>query len=127
MAQASSGNYDVAGAARLPNVSAFADASRQGGFMVNDNLPNGSAFDLGLTASYEIDFWGKNCATSDAAIERVRASEFDRATVQMTLSADVATTWLQTVALRERESIAASNLDTVRTILHNVESQYRAS
>jgi outer membrane protein, multidrug efflux system len=142
VAQASSTNYDVAaalarvkqarasatiaGAARLPSVNAFADASRQGGFMVNDNLPSGSAFDLGLAASYEIDFWGKNRATSDAAIQRVRASEFDRATVQVTLSADVANAWLQTVALRERESIASSNLDTARMILRNVESQYRA-
>jgi outer membrane protein, multidrug efflux system len=116
----------IAGAARLPGINGFADASRQGGFMVNDELPSGSAFDLGLSASYEIDFWGKNRATSDAAIERLRASEFDRATVQVTLSADVANAWLQTVALRERESIAAGNLDTARKILRNVESQYRA-
>jgi outer membrane protein, multidrug efflux system len=142
VAQASSTNNDVAaalarvkqarasatiaGASRLPNVSAFADASRQGGFMVNDTIPSGSAFDLGLSASYEIDFWGKNRATSDAAIQRVRASEFDRATVQVTLSADVANAWLQTVALREREAIASNNLDTARMILRNVESQYRA-
>ncbi|SPB18005.1 multidrug transporter [Caballeronia novacaledonica] len=142
VAQASAGNYDVAaaiarvkqaranariaGAARFPNVSGFADASRQGGFMVNDELPSGSAFDAGLSASYEIDFWGKNRATSDAAIARVRASESDRATVQVTLTADVANAWLQTVALREREVIAARNLDTARSILRNVESQYRA-
>ncbi|WP_250470112.1 MULTISPECIES: efflux transporter outer membrane subunit [unclassified Caballeronia] len=142
VAQASIGNYDVAaaiarvkqaranatiaGAARLPNLSAFADASRQGGFMVNNDLPSGSAFDAGLLASYEIDFWGKNRAASDAAIARVRASEFDRATVQLTLSADVANAWLQTVALREREGIAQGNLDTARGILRTVESQYRA-
>ncbi len=142
IAQAESGNYDIAaalarvkqaranatiaGAALVPNVSGFADASRQGGFMVNDTLPGGSAFDLGLLASYEIDFWGKNRATSDAAIARVRASEFDRATAQLTLTADVANAWLQTVALREREAIATRNLDTARSILRNVESQFRA-
>ncbi|MDR5776835.1 MULTISPECIES: efflux transporter outer membrane subunit [unclassified Caballeronia] len=116
----------IAGAARLPSVTGFADASRVGGFMINDNLPSGSAFDLGLSASYEIDFWGKNRATRDAAIERVRASAFDRATVLMTLTADVADGWLQTVALRERETLAERNLHTAREILRTVESQFRA-
>jgi outer membrane protein, multidrug efflux system len=119
-------NATIAGAALLPAVNGFADASRQGGFMVNNQLPSGSAFDLGLSASYELDFWGKNQATRDAAVERVRASAFDRATVQMTLTADVADSWLQTVALREREQIAQRNVETARAILRNVESQYRA-
>ncbi|MDR5822564.1 efflux transporter outer membrane subunit [Caballeronia sp. LZ043] len=119
-------NATIAGAALLPAVSGFADASRQGGFMVNNQLPSGSAFDLGVSATYELDFWGKNQATRDAAVERVRASAFDQATVQMTLTADVADSWLQTVALREREQIAQRNLETARAILRNVESQYRA-
>lgn len=119
-------NATIAGAALLPAVSGFADASRQGGFMVNNQLPSGSAFDLGVSATYELDFWGKNQATRDAAVERVRASAFDQATVQITLTADVADSWLQTVALREREQIAQRNLETARAILRNVESQYRA-
>ncbi|MDR5835720.1 efflux transporter outer membrane subunit [Caballeronia sp. LZ034LL] len=119
-------NATIAGAALLPAVTGFADASRQGGFMVNNQLPSGSAFDLGVSATYELDFWGKNQATRDAAVERVRASAFDQATVQMTLTADVADSWLQTVALREREQIAQRNLETARAILRNVESQYRA-
>ncbi|MDR5758657.1 efflux transporter outer membrane subunit [Caballeronia sp. LZ035] len=119
-------NATIAGAALLPAISGFADASRQGGLMVNNQLPSGSAFDLGVSATYELDFWGKNQATRDAAVERVRASAFDQATVQMTLTADVADSWLQTVALREREQIAQRNLETARAILRNVESQYRA-
>ncbi|MDR5780850.1 efflux transporter outer membrane subunit [Caballeronia sp. LZ065] len=119
-------NATIAGAALLPSVSGFADASRQGGLMVNNQLPSGSAFDLGVSATYELDFWGKNQATRDAAVERVRAFAFDQATVQMTLTADVADSWLQTVALREREQIAQRNLETARAILRNVKSQYRA-
>lgn len=142
VAQANATNYDVAaaaarvqqaranariaGAALAPNVSGFADASRQGGINVNDAQPSGSAFDLGIAASYELDFWGRNRALRDAAVATVRATEFDRATVAMILSADVANAWLQTVALRERERIAARNLESAQRILATVESQLRA-
>jgi outer membrane protein, multidrug efflux system len=142
VARASTGNYDVAAAlarvqqaranariasaALYPTVEGFADASREAGFAINDTLPSGNAFDLGITASYELDLWGRNRALRDSARATAHASEFDRATVTITITADVANTWLQSVALRERESIAESNLQTARRLLAAVESQWRA-
>ncbi|WP_322029503.1 efflux transporter outer membrane subunit [Paraburkholderia sp. J76] len=142
VARASTGNYDVAaalarvqqaranariaGAALYPNVEGFADASREAGFSINDTLPSGNAFDLGVAASYELDLWGRNRALRDAARANARASGFDRATVTITITADVANTWLQSVALREREHIAEANLQTARRLLAVVESQWRA-
>lgn len=116
----------IAGAALLPTVSGFADASRQGGLLVSDTELAGTAFDLGLAASYELDFWGRNRALRDAALARLRASAFDRDTVALTVNADVANTWLQTVALRERYGIAQENLRIAQQILATVESQFRA-
>lgn len=116
----------IAGAALLPTVSGFADASRQGGLLVSDTELAGTAFDLGLAASYELDFWGRNRALRDAALARLRASGFDRDTVALTLNADVTNTWLQTVALRERYGIAQENLKIAQQILATVESQFRA-
>ncbi|WP_186310708.1 efflux transporter outer membrane subunit [Paraburkholderia sp. BCC1886] len=122
-AQASS---RVAGAPLWPSLSGFADAGRQGGILVDDSQTAGSAFDLGLAASYELDFWGRNRALRDAAVARNEAAGFDRDTVRLTLSADVTNTWLQTVALRERAALARRNLQTAADILRLVESQYRA-
>jgi len=116
----------IAGAALLPNVSGFADASRQGGLLASDTELAGTALDLGLAASYELDFWGRNRALRDAAVASFHASEFDRDTVALTVSADVADSWLQTVALRERLGIAQQNLASAERILAVVESQARA-
>ncbi|MDR5760647.1 efflux transporter outer membrane subunit [Caballeronia sp. LZ035] len=142
IAQAGTGNYDVAaalarvkqarasariaGAGRYPQISGFADASRQGGFVANDTIPTGSAYDFGIEATFELDLWGRNRAISDAASARLSASAFDRASVELTMSADVANAWLQTVGLRERGDIARRNRDNASRILRNIESQYRA-
>lgn len=142
VAQAGTGSFDIAaaiarvrqaqatsriaGAALLPNVSGFADASRQGGLLASDTELAGTAFDLGLAASYELDFWGRNRALRNAAVASLHASEFDRDTVALTVTADVADTWLQTVGLRERLAIAQQNLTSAERILAVVESQARA-
>lgn len=142
VAQAGTGSFDIAaaiarvrqaqatsriaGAALLPNVSGFADASRQGGLLASDTELAGTAFDLGLAASYELDFWGHNRALRNAAVASLHASEFDRDTVALTVTADVADTWLQTVGLRERLAIAQQNLTSAERILAVVESQARA-
>lgn len=142
VAQADAGSYDIAaaiarvrqaqatsriaGAALLPNLSGFADTSRQGGLLASDTELAGTAFDLGVAASYELDFWGRNRALRDAAVASVHASEFDRDTVALTVSADVASAWLQTVALRERLGIAQQNLASAERILAVVESQAQA-
>ncbi|MFT4065898.1 efflux transporter outer membrane subunit [Paraburkholderia sp.] len=142
IARAATGNYDVAaalarvrearanariaGAALYPSVDGFVDASRQAGFSVNDNLPSGNAFSFGVSASYELDLWGRNRALRDSALASAHASEFDRATVTIMVTAEVANTWLQTVALREREQIAGANLQTAQRLLGVVESQLQA-
>lgn len=116
----------IAGSPMLPVLSGFADASREGGLLVSDSELQGTSFDLGLAASYELDFWGKNRALRDAAQANFHASVFDRDTVVLTVSANIVDTWLQTVSLRERSDIARRNLGTARQILDTVESQYRA-
>ena len=44
-------------------------------------------FQLGLTASYEIDFWGKFRSASDAAQARLLATQYARDVVMLTLAA----------------------------------------
>jgi NodT family efflux transporter outer membrane factor (OMF) lipoprotein len=123
--QQAQANSRVAGAALLPNLSVAANGSRQGGFVTDTNV-EGTSFDLGLVASYEFDFWGRNRATRDAAIDQLHASEFDRDTVRLTVTADVADTWLQTVGLRERLTIARENARSASDILTLIDHQAQA-
>lgn len=115
----------IAGAALLPEVGASLDASRQQRLGGNASV-DGKLFGAGLNASYEVDFWGRNRAGRDSALATLQASAFDRDTLQLTVSAGVATAWLQAVALRERIAIGESNLQSAGRLLALVESRVRA-
>jgi NodT family efflux transporter outer membrane factor (OMF) lipoprotein len=63
-----------------------------------------------LTASYQIDLFGANRAAASAAEQRVISSRFDADTVALTVNADVATTYLQILAARDRVRLAQQDL-----------------
>ncbi len=116
----------IAGAALWPEVNATASASRQTGGAGDVTDENGSSFAVGIAASYEIDFWGKNRALHRAATAELQASVFDRDTVQLTVAAGAASLWVQTVALRERAAVATRDLDLAQQTLALVATQVRA-
>jgi multidrug efflux system outer membrane protein len=78
-----------------------------------------------LSASYEVDFWGKNHATADSARYLALASRADRDTVALTTLSGVANGYFQVLSLRERLSTAHGNLDAARSLLDVVESRYK--
>ncbi|KAA0889187.1 efflux transporter outer membrane subunit [Pusillimonas sp. ANT_WB101] len=115
----------IAGAALLPEVSAGLDAGRQvrlGGHADVD----GTLYAAGLSASYEVDFWGRNRAARDSAVNILTATRFDHDTVRLTVTAGTANAWVQAVALAERTAIAEHNLDRAERLLSLVQSQYEA-
>lgn len=83
-------------------------------------------FGANLTASYEVDFWGGRAAARDSALHSLRASEFDQATVELTLLGSVADRYAQTLAAQQREQIAALNLANARNVLDLVQTRYDA-
>lgn len=115
----------IAGAALRPQVTGTLGASREGRLGGNATVA-GSTYAVGFAASYELDLWGRDAALRDEALQGLRASAFDRDTVRLTVTADVAATWLLALALRERTEIAARNLDNARRVLALVESRSRA-
>jgi outer membrane protein, multidrug efflux system len=117
----------VAGAALLPSVGAGAAASSQ-----RTLLPiNGGSkitypeYNLGLTASYEIDFWGKNQATLAAAKATALASRRDQQVIALTVVTGVATTYFQRLALQDRLKVARENLATAENVLTIIEGRRR--
>lgn len=67
-------------------------------------------FQLGVTASYEIDFWGKNQDASSAARLLANASRFDRDVVEITTIASVLNAYFQVLAARDRLAAARDNV-----------------
>jgi NodT family efflux transporter outer membrane factor (OMF) lipoprotein len=101
------GNAEKAGAPLYPSLALGAtyDRSHQGGTGGNKGW-TGKSQSVFLEASYEVDFWGLNAANSNAAMLLARASEFDRDTVALTLTASVANTYFQIQSLRRRVMLA---------------------
>ena len=119
----------IAGAPLLPSLGADLDGNRQRaqqptisptGQLVS--VPGTSnSFTAELTASYEIDFWGKNRALLDAARMAALASRYDRATVELTVMQSVASTYFQALELRDRIKVANDNVASARDTLSGLQ------
>lgn len=112
----------IAGATLLPEIDGAASVGRSR----TVGYSGQTAYTANLSASYELDIWGANRAARQAAVDTLAATAYARDAVTLTLTAGVADTYLQTLALRERAGIARRNLETGERILAFVESQYRA-
>jgi len=108
----------IAGAALLPTVDAGATATREHAQVTGEGLRTFNLFNPELTASYELDFWGKNRATRAAARASAVASRYDQQTVALTVISSVATTYFQALELRDRIEVARENLSNGEKILH---------
>ncbi|MCM8740303.1 efflux transporter outer membrane subunit [Pseudomonas koreensis] len=124
----------IAGGSQLPEVKAALNANRQkllrgSGYSQLDADSSNQAvdyFDTNLSASYEVDFWGGKRASRDSAQFTLQASEFERATVELTLLSGVASTYAQTLSLREQARIAELNLHNAESVLKLVQTRHDA-
>ena len=150
IAQAQVGSYDlaaamarvqqaratavIAGAPLLPDIKLGSSANREKllrgkGYSQLDATDDRKAvdyFDANLTASYEVDFWGGKAAARDSALHTLNASEFDQATVELTLLSGVASSYVQTLAFDEQLHIARLNLTNAQSVLYVVQTRYDA-
>jgi outer membrane protein, multidrug efflux system len=112
----------IAGAPLFPAVTgnASAEESQQPGAAAH------SLFSIGFTASYILDFWGKNRATLHAAIENAVASRENGEVVELSTIVAVATIYFQIVASQDRLRIAHDNVASSIRILDLVKSQFNA-
>ena len=106
----------IAGAALLPAVGGNAQATRER-TQTSVGPVTSNLYVAQLSASYELDFWGKNRALRRAAVETAQASHFDRETVELTVMAGVASTYFQVLELRDRLAVTRDNLAAQETTL----------
>jgi NodT family efflux transporter outer membrane factor (OMF) lipoprotein len=76
-----------------------------------------------LSASYEIDFWGKNRATRRAAEETAVATRFDREVVALTTVTSVANSYFQVLAAYDRLRIARENLAAATRVFNLIKQR----
>jgi len=117
----------IAGAALLPSLDFNADATRQEGQLPRTGRPGTfNSFSPELSASYELDFWGKNRALRDAARATAIASHYDKQTIALTVISSVASTYFQALQFRDRLQVAHDNLANGEKVLHGLQLQQTA-
>ena len=113
-----------AGAAILPSV----DATGNGNYLAGHSV-NGSAHEFDwsalLSTSYEVDFWGKNRATANAARSWARRRAPIATPWRSRHWPGVADGYFELLSLRERLQIAQSNLDAARGLLEVVQARFQ--
>jgi NodT family efflux transporter outer membrane factor (OMF) lipoprotein len=121
----------IAGAALLPSLSG-------GGSESNSRTSGSSAsglsiggrevvnYSASLSASYELDFWGKNRDAAQAAEETSVANRFDRDVVALTTLTSVATAYFQVLASQDRLRTAAHNIASATRILDAIKQRFKA-
>jgi NodT family efflux transporter outer membrane factor (OMF) lipoprotein len=114
-----------AGAALLPQVDLNGNVVRIAG---GSHGATAHETDWGalLSASYEIDFWGKNRAAVNASQALAGAGRADLVAMRITISNSVAASYFQVLSLRQRIALAQANLETAQGILRFMEARYEA-
>jgi outer membrane protein, multidrug efflux system len=112
----------IAGAALLPTLDAGAAASRQRQLVATGGPPvTYNEYLPAVTASYALDFWGKNRATRDAALDTAQASRYDRETIALTVLTSVALTYFEVLEQHDRLEVAQDDLANAQQVLSGLE------
>ena len=119
--------YRIQRAALYPQVNV--DASSTGKHVPATASPNGNStvshsYSAGLSASWEIDFFGRLGSLSDAAREQYLASAYARQAAQILLVSQVADQYLTVVAFDETLAVTQKTLETAQASYKIVKLQF---
>ena len=139
------GNFDIAAAAAriiqadaqatitasvlFPQIAGDANASRSRtpGTERSKTAPFtasvGNQFNLGISASYAVDFWGRNRDLAAAANLNAASTRYDRDTVALTAVASLANTYFQSLGAQDRLRIARQNVATAQNVLDAIKAR----
>ena len=112
----------AAGATLLPQVDFGASSDTFTGHSSQGSAHETDSAAL-VSASYEIDFWGKNRAARTSAQASLRAGEADRAVVVLSTVTGIANTYFEAVALREEIESARAMATNSRRLLDLVNAR----
>jgi len=123
------------GAALLPTVSGTFSGSRSRSSSTTGTITTATPISgrgevtnhtASLSASYEIDFWGKNRDALLAAEETANANRFDRDVVALTTLVSVANAYFQVVAAQDRIKTANGNIASAQRIYDAIKARVDA-
>lgn len=103
----------------LPSLDANVGAERQ-----DSETTRSDSFSAGLSASYEVDLWGRVQSLAEAEELRASASKADYQAAAVSVSGEIANTWFQLVEQRGQRQLARNQLETNRKLLTLIEARF---
>ncbi|KAA8985479.1 efflux transporter outer membrane subunit [Halospina sp. K52047b] len=103
-----------------PDLNATAD----GEISNSDSSDSEESLRLGLGSEYEVDLWGRINSQVEAEQFRARATQADYQTAALSLAAEVTRTWYQLRAQRAQLDLAESQIETNRSVMKLLETQF---
>ncbi|MFC1498987.1 efflux transporter outer membrane subunit [Verrucomicrobiota bacterium] len=117
------------GAARVPDIStgaAVSSTEREKTAIEGGDTRTESA-ELLLSASYELDLWGRVSAIKESASLDANASSEDLETVRLSIAAKVASSYFDLLYTRTVMDLVKTQVQTAKDILYLIEFRYRRS
>ena len=105
----------------LPDVEAFFSAGRS---YPEPDFRGGENQQLGLSAVYEVDLWGRIRSQVQAERYRADATLSDYQAAAITLSAEVTRTWYQLMAARNQLALTQEQVETNENILKLIKARF---
>lgn len=86
--------------------------------------PSGDFFQAGLSASYEVDLWGRIRASVQAEQFRAGATRADYQAAALSLSAEIVRTWVQLAEAQSQLALVDEQIETNLTVLQLIENRF---
>lgn len=116
----------VAASALFPQADLSTSLSKGVSHVAGGKTSRSSSVSAGLNISYDADLFGGNRAARTAAAATVAGSIFDRESIALSVSADVAKTYADILALEGRVYIAQENRKTLSKTLDILKARFKA-
>lgn len=90
------------------------------------DFAGGENTQIGVSASYEIDLWGRIRASVQAADFRLEGNYYDYKAAAITLSANVARLWFQLLVIEEQLDLINQQLQTNKEVIKLIKARFGA-
>lgn len=115
------------GAARFPSLTGSGEGKTTYTGSRHTQTVTTDSYKLGLSASYEVDLWGRVASGRRAALRSMEASRFNLQTAAMTVSAETVLTYYRWQQLNARLALLNEQLEDRRKMLSVIEKRFKTA
>lgn len=116
-----------AGAYRFPSLTGSADGGTNYDKDDGEKRETTDEYGLGLSASYELDLWGRVASEHRAMLQTMEVSRFDLQTAAMTVAGETATKYFEWQQLQARKAVLKAQLADRKKMLSVIERRFQTA